>query len=351
VTRSILLALAISVLTGCPAADDSGDDAFAPEGSRCTGFGASFRGGSFVDRSYWSGSPAWAGEYSGSDVPALATGGTQAIVVGGVPSSFSEEAPYTVGASGPALEIVDPAAVFYGQTRVRGAAPGTADLCVYDAEDRLVDGVPIAVRDARAMMVLPGLGYSTGQLDESIQGAYPPAAWKRFIGEDVLVAIGLVSGDGWRLVDDSTRIEVLVDDDARSTSPYGWDGVLVDAAFPTTATVRATLGSGEVFESELELVNEVDAIERAGSSPAEIDLDRVVIGGWASLCFRASHAGAVVLGAPWTFTVTPNATLTIENLGTQDNCTLLRGLAAGPGVLTASVGEVALSLPFNVLGE
>jgi len=339
VSNRIGFALLLSLLAGCPAADPS----VHVQGTSCLGFGLDFAGGRYADSAYFGNSDRWHGEGT-SDLAPIALGGTERVRVSGLPAYDSGVA-YTADVSGPALGLAEEG-LTYDTVQVTGLVDGVADLCIYDEADRLRDGTAIAVRPVDAMVVVPtpfdALTY------EPVHDPYPLDGWAMFAGMRRQIGVGLIGGDDWRLVDDGLTISVSVDGEARATSPLAWDSIAVDLPYPTTAAIRATMSSGEIWDGSLDVVDEVDSIAQMSTSPAS-GFTNFHVGQWMAVWFTAALDGRRVLGAPWTFEVTAQAELGAFNLSHDPNCALITAVAPGAAALTASIGGRSLTVPFTVL--
>jgi hypothetical protein len=311
--------------------------------SVCAGFGLSFSGSSFDDTYYFSTSDDWRGVYGYNSPPApIARGGVESIGVSGYKwVALNQWTPFDAVVNGDALSIDEPGPFMLGVT-VTGAAPGVADLCIYDVgADTVRDGVRLLVADVDTVFASP-----SNRFYEATSDVYPFAKWLLHTGSKRELVFGMESAEHWRLADTMMNLELSLNDAPFINATQGtWDSIVFDAADAGTARMRATLSSGVQLEARADVVDRVDQLVRTSSWYDSL-ANMQVGGGWGNECFETYRNGVRVYGSPFTFTASSN--VVVQTSSSRPNCISLDPIEPGTGVLVVTVDDQALELPYAV---
>lgn len=322
--------MTLAALSGCIIGDDD-SGALPKDGRRCAGFGVSFSGPAYADDEYF-----WYSSLSGEggnnrDVRPIALGGTEQV--GTTPSL----------GSGETLDSSDTLLAVGSNNMVTGTSVGASDLCVVDGNGTVIDGTEIAVRPVDHAVAVPGTDepwpWSPANIEPTdAVASYPLASWAMFAGTARRVGVGLVSEEGWRLVDQGLVVELSNDGIVIPSKAQAWDEAIADLN-PGHVDVRATLSSGQVVSTTVLVVDKVDRVEVVPADSYH-PFDKL-LEGYGQICFRAHAGDAQVIQGAWEFEL-PEMMMPVTNPSwvTSPNCIEWTAMTPGSGEVVARLGGV-----------
>jgi len=266
-------------------------------------------------------------EIGRDEPPATAVGGIQRIALWDLAHDRGLDAGWRAELEGE-LESV-------GQERnhvtVRGAADGSADLRIVDADsDELFDRT--------TLFASPVAGVAAFSRWENHADRDRPVAW--LAGAPIDVAIGLASATGAALVDEGLAVRLV--DGATSVARRGeWYEVVIDGTPPgQRGAVTLAVDAGDQRDLPVTLPV-VDAIDEVVVGATQLT-DQLEVGGAAGACFEGHRGGFTVDGLDWTVEVRGDAGLQRSLFGV--NCWMVTPHAPGPVTIVATAAGHTVEL-------
>jgi hypothetical protein len=246
--------------------------------------------------------------------------------------------PYDALAAGPSFSV---AAVAAENISIHGEAVGTDYLrLVETGTQNLYDRISLETSAVDHAAIVPG---PADVIDDDGLTATPPVAPRWFVGGDGKAVVQLFDMQGTRLVDETATI------DAPSTPALAqWDVYTFDQTLPVgPVLVKVTTGDGAAHDVNITTTDTVQSViwthglsTRAPDTGLAMDEQEI-------FCFRAVDGGDAVLGAPWSYQVTNDLTIT----SSTTNCVFVKRVAAGAGTLTATAAGTSaqFAVPTNAM--
>lgn len=182
--------------------------------------------------------------------------------------------------------------------RVVGTAPGEGTFRLSRESDRAaLDHTNISVGTAQSLTIRPW------GINAPFQWFYGQTPWAIYRGGTFTVVVKILGTADARLVDEGSLLEAV---SGATVTRLRWDAYSVTAGTDANAVFRVR-AAGMMREITVPVVNELDRIsldELSRESPF-----RVIAGQSASVCFLAHSGGRIVVGVPFTYTVSGAAIL------------------------------------------
>jgi hypothetical protein len=331
-TRSILVLLAAASVAGCAVPGDLAATGACPTGETCSTeapHGLFFEGASFSD---------FAGA---SGLPIVAAGGTEGVTA--LTGSGLDSSPFgglfTATSSDPGALAID--AVAPPSLQVHGHAPADAVVKLFQAGTTdLLDQVDVQVEAISAATLFP----SELVVPESAAPTPTTAPWALLAGSAAVPLVVRLQG---------TSADRLVDEATTLTQPAGapvrqaWDLFAVTApAAPGLSSFTIQAG-GASFLVTAPVVATIDDLTLIPLTSSPATAAQIGANG-ADLCFLAQSAGAVVVGATWTFTGSSNLELLPGFTEGSPSCIAAAGTAVGPATLTVAASGFSKTFDLTV---